>query len=75
MFNGVYFRQVIKSNIRLLIIFTAALSVFMAMMIYVFTPETVESLKNLKGSTMGKMTGKITLVNFIANSFFLWLIQ
>ena len=70
MFNGVYFRQVIKSNIRLLIIFTAALSVFMAMMIYVFTPETVESLKNLKGSTMGKMTGKITLVNFIANSFY-----
>ena len=70
MFNGVYFRQVIKSNIKLLIIFTAALSVFMAMMIYVFTPETVESLRNLKGSTMGKMTGKITLVNFIANSFY-----
>ena len=33
MFNGVYFRQVIKSNIKLLIIFTAALSGCMAMMI------------------------------------------
>jgi len=72
MFNIPYFKQTIKSNFKFLMLFTAVLCVFLIVMSYVFTPETMEGLQSsTKGTIAGNiLSGNGTLVGFMSNSFY-----
>lgn len=72
MFSIPYFKQTIKSNFKFLFAFTFVLSIFLIVMSYVFTPETINGLHS---ATEGKLISNVfagngTLVGFMANSFY-----
>lgn len=49
--NKIVFKQTVKSNIKLWIMFTFVASVIMAVLTFVFEPQTLDGLSNLVGST------------------------
>ena len=65
------FKQVWLSNLKVLILVTLALCVFITVMCNVFTPTTLNSLQSAEGSLIGNIVGGVdSLVGFIGNSFF-----
>lgn len=64
--------QTIKSNAKFFILFTIVLCVFLVVMSYVFTPDTVAGLEVMsEGSALGHIFGSNgTLMSFMANSFY-----
>jgi ABC-2 type transport system permease protein len=71
MINFPYFKQVIKSNVKLLILFILVLCVFLVVMCSVFTPSTLSGLENTLSGTFATniLTGS-SLVGFMSNSFY-----
>lgn len=73
MFSYPYFKQTIKSNFKYFFVFTFVLCVFLVVMSYVFTPETVDNLHLVMEETFVSnifATGNGTLVGFMSNSFY-----
>lgn len=67
-----YFRQVVKSNIKFLCVFTLVLCLFLVAMTNVFTPNTMDDLQSaVSGTALGHIfTGNGTLIGFMSNSFY-----
>jgi ABC-2 type transport system permease protein len=64
-------KQTIKSNFKLLLIFTAVLCVLLSIIMTVFTPSTMESINSASGNLPFNPLGNIsTLINFLANQYF-----
>lgn len=67
-----YFKQIIKSNWKILNAFTLVLCIFLIIMTNVFTPATVTELQSVAQGTLVSniMTGNGTLISFMSNSFY-----
>lgn len=72
MFSFPYFRQIVKSNVKFLCVFTAVLCGFLVAMTNLFTPGTMNNLQSaVSGTALGNIfTGNGTLVGFMSNSFY-----
>ena len=71
MINFAYFKQTIKSNFKLWLVFTIALCAFMIVMCNVFTPQTMEGLSGgIEGTFAGALLSGNTLIGFMSNSFY-----
>ena len=72
MFSFPYFKQTMKSNFKFLFAFTFVLCMFLVVMSYVFTPETMNGLHSATQGTLisNVFAGNGTLVGFMANSFY-----
>ena len=65
------FKQAWLSNLKVLILVTLALCVFITVMCNVFTPSTLDSLQSADGGLIGNIVGGVnSLIGFIGNSFF-----
>lgn len=65
------FKQNWKSNIKMLVVFTIALCVFITVMCYVFTPAALDGLQKVDTGLVGNLLGGAnTLIGFVGNSFF-----
>ena len=71
MINIPYFKQVIKSNIVFLAIFTIILCAFLTVISTVFTPTSMEGIESAVNGTFASniITGA-TFVEFLSNSFY-----
>ena len=69
--NGPYFRQLVRSNVKFLLVFTLVLCLFLVVMTNVFTPQTMGDLSLATEGTFAAniLTGN-TLVGFMSNSFY-----
>lgn len=67
-----YFKQTAKSNAKFLLAFTLVLCMFLIVMSYVFTPETVNEFHSATDGTFVSniFAGNGTLVGFMSNSFY-----
>lgn len=65
-------KQLCKSNVKLLMLFTAVLCAFIIIMCTVFTPNNMQTIEQMaNGSVLGNLLdGASSLNHFIANSFF-----
>lgn len=72
MFNWPYFKQLMKSNIKFMLIFTVVLCIFLTVMSSVFTEEAMGELNGaVQGTAMAHiLTGNGTLIGFMSNSFY-----
>lgn len=72
MFSFPYFKQIVKSNVKFLCVFTAVLCAFLIAMTNLFTPTTMTDLQSaVSGTALGHIfTGNGTLVGFMSNSFY-----
>ena len=70
--NLPYFKYVVRSNIKFLGAFTLVLCIFVAVMINVFTPATIDSLQQTTEGTFAAniLAGDGTLLGFMSNSFY-----
>lgn len=69
--SGAYFRQLARSNGKLLLAFTIVLCLFLVVMTNVFTPQTMGDLSLATEGTFAAniLTGN-TLIGFMSNSFY-----
>ncbi len=67
-----YFKQTVKSNAKFLIAFTFVLCMFLVVMSYVFTPETINEFHSVTNETFisNIFASNGTLVGFMSNSFY-----
>ena len=70
MINIPYFKKLVKSNLPLLLMFTTVLCLFMGVMCYVFTPQTLDAMGNASPELMQNMVAQGTLIGFMGNSFY-----
>lgn len=71
MINIPYYRQIIKSNIKLLIVFTVVLCAFLIVICNVFTPTSLEGIENaVSGTIASNIISGNDLVGFLSNSFY-----
>lgn len=70
MINIPYFKKLVKSNLPLLLMFTTVLCLFMGVMCYVFTPQTLDAIGNASPELMQNMVAQGTLIGFMGNSFY-----
>ena len=72
MFSPPYFKQIVRSNLKFLLAFTAVLCLFLTVMTNVFTPAAMNDLQSaVSGTALGHiLTGNGTLVGFMSNSFY-----
>jgi len=72
MINIHLLKQTIKSNYKILLIFTFALSVFVTIVTGVFTPDKLNGIENIaKNTPISAIIGSNnSLVGFISNAFF-----
>ncbi|MGB7604106.1 MAG: ABC transporter permease subunit [Lutisporaceae bacterium] len=71
MFSKTIFKQTLKANFRLWLIFTVIMSVFSALLIGVFKPSTLSGMVDmLKGTPLEKMLGSTTFLGMLASTFF-----
>lgn len=72
MFNGPYFKQLMKSNIKFMLLFTVVLCIFLTVMSSVFTEEAMGELNSAVQGTAAAniLTGNGTLIGFMSNSFY-----
>ncbi|MBB6622725.1 ABC transporter permease subunit [Clostridium gasigenes] len=65
-------KQIIKSNYKLMLLFSGVLSVFLTVMTIVFTPSTIKGVENIAAdSVIAQMfAGNNTLIGFMSNSFY-----
>lgn len=70
--NLPYFKYVVRSNIKFLGAFTLVLCIFVAVMINVITPATIDSLQQTTEGTFAAniLAGDGTLLGFMSNSFY-----
>lgn len=71
MFNKVYFMRLVKSNMKMFLIFTGVLCGLITIIMTVFTPETMNQISSSSADMPVNPLGDIsTLLNFIGNQYF-----
>jgi ABC-2 type transport system permease protein len=64
-------RQIVKSNLRLFLIFTAVVCLLLSIIMTVFTPGTMEAINSSSGNLPFNPLGDIsTLIKFLGNQYF-----
>lgn len=71
MLNKAVFKQTLKSNIKLWLIFTIVMSVLSAVMVAVFDPKTISGVSDMvKGTPLAEMLGNTSFLGMLAQTFF-----
>mgnify|MGYP000875681976 CR=1 FL=1 len=71
MFNKTIFKQTVKENLKLWLIITLLMSVFCALLIAVFEPETISNLSDIiKGTPLENILEQETFLGMIAKTFY-----
>lgn len=71
MFSKTIFKQTLKANFKLWLIFTIIMSVFCAVLIAVFDPKTISSVSDMvKDTPLANMLGMTTFIGMLAQTFY-----
>lgn len=71
MINGTIFKQTLRANVKLWLIFTIVLTIIQVVMIAVFDASTLSDIGNLvEGTALAGMLGKTTLLGMLASTFY-----
>ena len=71
MFNATIFKQTLKANLKLWMIFTVITSVMLAVMIAVFEPTTIAGMTNMvEGTALADMLQNTTFNGMLASTFY-----
>lgn len=71
MFNKTIFKQTLKENIKLWLIFTVVTSVVLAILVVVFEPTTISGMTEMvEGTALADMLKNTTFLGMLSSSFF-----
>lgn len=71
MFSKTIFKQTLKANYKLWLIFTIILSVFCSVLIAVFDPKTLSSMSDMvKDTPLANMLGSTTFLGMLSSTFY-----
>lgn len=71
MINGTIFKQTLRANVKLWLIFTIVLTILQVVMIAVFDASTLTDVSHLvEGTPLAGMLGQTTLLSMLASTFY-----
>lgn len=71
MINGTIFKQTLRANVKLWLIFTIVLTILQVVMIAVFDASTLTDVSKLvEGTPLAGMLGQTTLLSMLASTFY-----
>ncbi|KOS62116.1 ABC transporter permease subunit [Lysinibacillus agricola] len=71
MINGTIFKQTLRANVKLWLIFTIVLTILQVVMIAVFDASTLTDVSQLvEGTPLAGLLGKTTLLSMLASTFY-----
>lgn len=71
MINGTIFKQTLRANVKLWLMFTIVLSILQVVMIAVFDDSTLTDISHLvEGTALSGLLGKTTLLGMLSSTFY-----